>query len=291
MVWGKGYNVIVFDALPYAEYQVSLYTVENCDNQHFQKTGICDLAALNILVADFCPERITHLAADIHFDLSIAHAVDFGQTKVLGTSNLFEAVPAYWNEVEVAIKVNFRFVQLSTDEVYGSLDEPRLFRETTSYDSSSPFSAAKAKFDNLAMVWEYTGGLSVVSPSRWSKYEPYHFLEKLILAIILNVLRECLMSVYGMGEYVRDWLFIIYNARNLDIISGAGRTVHDASNVIYATNFDDELDRCEQVSFETDIEKSMPFYPENECSRGPSPDRNHRLRVGLMTAETMEVFA
>jgi dTDP-glucose 4,6-dehydratase len=164
-----------------------------------------------------------HLAAESHVDRSITGAADFVQTNVIGTFTLLEVARAYWWNLGGAAKDNFRFLHVSTDEVYGSLGSEGLFREDTPYDPSSPYSASKAASDHLAKAWHRTYGLPVVVSNCSNNYGPYHFPEKLIPLTILNALEGKRLPVYGKGENVRDWLYVDDHARALDLIVERGR--------------------------------------------------------------------
>jgi dTDP-glucose 4,6-dehydratase len=164
-----------------------------------------------------------HLAAESHDDRSITGAAEFIQTNVIGTFNLLEVARLYWCTLEGSAKDNFRFLHVSTDEVYGSLGDEGLFTELTPYDPSSPYSASKASSDHLAKAWHRTYGLPVVVSNCSNNYGPFHFPEKLIPLTILNALAGRSLPVYGKGENVRDWLYVEDHARALDLIVAAGR--------------------------------------------------------------------
>lgn len=164
-----------------------------------------------------------HLAAESHVDRSINGAQDFINTNIVDTFTLLEGARAYWSALEPERKLAFRFLHVSTDEVYGSLGNEGLFSEATSYDPSSPYSASKAASDHLAKAWERTYGLPVVVSNCSNNYGPYHFPEKLIPLIILNALEGKALPVYGNGANVRDWLYVEDHARALDIIAERGR--------------------------------------------------------------------
>jgi dTDP-glucose 4,6-dehydratase len=222
LVREKGYNVLTIDDLTYAGCQASLRAVEGRRNHRFLKANICDRAAMDAALAQFRPDRIMHLAAESHVDRSITGAADFVQTNVVGTFTLLEAARTYWSHLADGAKDVFRFLQVSTDEVYGSLGEEGLFQESTPYDPSSPYSASKAASDHLAKAWERTYGFPVVVSNCSNNYGPYHFPEKLIPLTILNALVGRPLPVYGKGENVRDWLFVDDHARALDIIVEKG---------------------------------------------------------------------
>lgn len=232
LVLERGYDVLTIDALTYAGNLASLQQVESKANHRFLHADIRNGETMKIAIADFRPDRIMHLAAESHVDRSIAGAADFIMTNVVGTFTLLEAARAYWNALEGAAKTAFRFLHVSTDEVYGSLDhDPEaLFREDTPYDPSSPYSASKAASDHLAKAWHRTYGMPVVVSNCSNNYGPYHFPEKLIPLTILNALAGKELPVYGAGENIRDWLYVEDHARALDLIIEKG-TVGETYNV------------------------------------------------------------
>lgn len=222
LVLEKGYEVLTIDALTYAGCEASLKAVEDRARYRFLKADICDRAAMEEAIAGFRPHRIMHLAAESHVDRSITGAADFIQTNVVGTFTLLEAARGYWNGLAGEAKDAFRFLHVSTDEVYGSLSDEGLFEESTPYDPSSPYSASKAASDHLAKAWQRTYGLPVVVSNCSNNYGPYHFPEKLIPLTILNALAGRTLPVYGKGENVRDWLYVDDHARALDLIIEKG---------------------------------------------------------------------
>src|SRR6185312_3668354 len=223
LVLEKDYEVLNIDALTYAGNLASLQAVNGKPNYRFLHANICDSEAMARAVASFGPDRIMHLAAESHVDRSITGAADFIQTNVIGTFTLLEAARNYWSELDSSAKENFRFLHVSTDEVYGSLDDGGLFNEETPYDPSSPYSASKASSDHLAKSWQRTYGLPVVVSNCSNNYGPYHFPEKLIPLTILNGLAGERLPVYGKGENIRDWLYVEDHARALDLIAERGR--------------------------------------------------------------------
>ncbi|NKJ02914.1 dTDP-glucose 4,6-dehydratase [Novosphingobium sp. SG707] len=227
LVLEKGDEVLTIDALTYAGNMASLKVVEDNPLHSFLHADICDRAAMDKAITEFRPDRIMHLAAESHVDRSITGAAAFIQTNVIGTFTLLEVARAYWNTLENEPKAAFRFLHVSTDEVYGSLEGGlngnTLFREDTPYDPSSPYSASKASSDHLAKAWMRTYGLPVVVSNCSNNYGPYHFPEKLIPLTILNALAGKELPVYGAGENIRDWLYVEDHARALDIIAATGR--------------------------------------------------------------------
>ena len=219
----KGDEVLTIDALTYAGNRASLRAVEGNPNHRFLHADIRDRAAMETAIRDFKPTRIFHLAAESHVDRSITGAGDFISTNVVGSFTLLEAARGYWQGLAGAEKDAFRFLHVSTDEVYGSLGAEGLFREDTPYDPSSPYSASKAASDHLAKAWARTYGMPVVVSNCSNNYGPYHFPEKLIPLTILNALQGRELPVYGAGENIRDWLYVEDHARALALICRRGR--------------------------------------------------------------------
>ncbi len=223
LVLEKGYQVLNIDALTYAGNLASLTAVDGQAGYSFLHADICDRAAMETAFAAFRPDRVMHLAAESHVDRSITGAADFVRTNVVGTFTLLEVARHYWNGLDPSARGPFRFLHVSTDEVYGSLGDEGLFTETTPYDPSSPYSASKASSDHLAKAWQRTYGLPVVVSNCSNNYGPFHFPEKLIPLTILNALAGRPLPVYGKGENVRDWLYVEDHGRALDLIAEAGQ--------------------------------------------------------------------
>ncbi|PYE87299.1 dTDP-glucose 4,6-dehydratase [Phyllobacterium leguminum] len=223
LVKNTGAEVLNIDKLTYAGNIASLKEINGASNYRLLKADICDLSKMSEAIDGFKPDRIMHLAAESHVDRSINGAGDFVQTNVMGTFSLLEAARHYWSELSPARKEAFRFLHVSTDEVYGSLGDEGLFEERTAYDPSSPYSASKAASDHLAIAWCRTYGLPVIVSNCSNNYGPYHFPEKLIPLIILNALDGKPLPVYGQGTNIRDWLYVEDHARALDLIASHGR--------------------------------------------------------------------
>jgi len=219
----KGYEVLNIDKLTYAGNTASLRSLDNNPAHRLVQADICDSDAMRDAMASFRPQRIMHLAAESHVDRSITGAADFIQTNIVGTFALLAAAREYWEMLPGAERDAFRFLHVSTDEVYGSLGDEGLFEETTPYDPSSPYSSSKAASDHLAVAWHRTYGLPVVISNCSNNYGPYHFPEKLIPLTILNALRGRRLPVYGRGTNVRDWLYVEDHVRALDLIAQEGR--------------------------------------------------------------------
>ncbi len=223
LVLEVGAEVLTLDRLTYAGNLANLAPVEDHANHRFVRADICDRTAVDAAVESFRPDRIYHLAAESHVDRSITGAADFITTNVIGTFTLLESARHYWNGLDDAARAGFRFLHVSTDEVYGSLGAEGLFTETTPYDPSSPYSASKAASDHLAVAWGRTYGLPIVVSNCSNNYGPHHFPEKLIPLVVLNALHGKPLPVYGDGLNVRDWLYVEDHARALHLIASKGR--------------------------------------------------------------------
>jgi dTDP-glucose 4,6-dehydratase len=220
-----GHTVANVDKLTYAGNLASLAPVAAKPLYSFEKHDICDGDAVNALFAKYQPDAVVHLAAESHVDRSISGSDVFVKTNVLGTFTMLEAARRYVASARKGSD-DFRFVHVSTDEVYGSLGDDGLFTETTPYDPSSPYSATKAASDHLAKAWQRTYGLPVIVSNCSNNYGPYHFPEKLIPLVILNALERKPLPVYGDGSNIRDWLFVEDHARALGVILKKGRPGH-----------------------------------------------------------------
>lgn len=219
----EGHEVLVIDKLTYAGHRSSLKTIEGSPLLSFLEADICNDEAVRAALGSFEPEAVLHLAAESHVDRSITGASPFIETNIVGTFRLLEAARAYWERLPVGRRDAFRFLHVSTDEVYGSLGPEGLFREDTPYDPRSPYSASKAASDHLASAWRHTYGLPVLISNCSNNYGPYHLPEKLIPLMILNGLEGRPLPVYGDGANVRDWLYVEDHARALMLILAAGR--------------------------------------------------------------------
>jgi dTDP-glucose 4,6-dehydratase len=223
LVLDRGFDVLNFDAMTYAGTGDSLRAVAGDPRYAFLKADICDRPAVERAFADFRPQRVMHLAAESHVDRSIASAGEFVRTNVVGTFTLLDLAHAFWQALPHGEREAFRFLHVSTDEVYGSLGADGLFHEGTPYDPSSPYAATKAASDHLVKAWHRTHGLPVVVSNCSNNYGPFQFPEKLIPLTILNALEQKPIAVYGKGENVRDWLYVDDHARALNLIAERGR--------------------------------------------------------------------
>lgn len=216
-------TVLNIDKLTYAANLESLKEIAGNERYSFSQTDICDDAAIKSVFESFRPDAVIHLAAESHVDRSIDGPGAFVHTNVVGTYTLLNAARGYWQTLAPAEKEKFRFVNVSTDEVYGSLGDEGLFTETTPYQPNSPYSASKASADHLARAWFHTYGMPVMTTNCSNNYGPCQFPEKLIPLTILNALEGKPLPVYGTGENIRDWLFVDDHARALWTVLQKGR--------------------------------------------------------------------
>lgn len=202
-------GVVTVDKLTYAGHRTTLASVD-CGNRHVLfRADICDRAALDRVLAQYRPRAIVHFAAESHVDRSIQGPAAFIQTNLVGTFTLLEAARAYWLGLDSAQQVAFRFLHVSTDEVFGSLgpNDPA-FSETTPYRPNSPYSASKAGADHLVRAYYHTYGLPVLTTNCSNGFGPYQLPEKLIPRLITNALAGKTLPIYGDGLNVRDWLYV-----------------------------------------------------------------------------------
>lgn len=215
-------EVVNVDCLTYAGNPSSLQSVEAHRRYHFVQADICKGPVLQQVIRDYHPAAVIHLAAESHVDRSIDGPATFIQTNIVGTYTLLEAACAYWRDLPAGARENFRFLHVSTDEVYGSLGATGRFTEQTAYDPNSPYSASKAAADHLVRAWHRTFGLPVLVTNCSNNFGPYQYPEKLIPLIIQRALEGEPLPVYGTGSNVRDWLYVDDHACALLTVLGRG---------------------------------------------------------------------
>ncbi|MCB9978086.1 MAG: dTDP-glucose 4,6-dehydratase [Rhodospirillales bacterium] len=209
------WRVVNIDALTYAASLDSLRSIQDNPRYCFEKADIADDDAMKRIFETHKPDGVFHLAAESHVDRSIEGPGAFIQTNIIGTYTLLGAAREYWQTLDDAHKNAFRFLHVSTDEVYGTLGAEGLFTESTPYAPNSPYSASKAASDHLARAWFHTYGLPTITTNCSNNYGPHHFPEKLIPLTILNAMEGKPLPVYGTGENIRDWLYVEDHARAL----------------------------------------------------------------------------
>jgi dTDP-glucose 4,6-dehydratase len=222
LVTMRGWSVTNVDKLTYAASKASLDLIDGNADYRFIEADICDRPAMDRVLAETEPDAILHLAAESHVDRSITGPAAFMTTNIIGTYTLLEAVRQYWGSLAHDAKTAFRFLHVSTDEVYGSLEPGAFFSETTAYDPRSPYSSSKASSDHLVAAWHKTYGLPTVITNCSNNYGPFHFPEKLIPLILLNALEGKALPVYGDGRQERDWLYVDDHVRALTLVLERG---------------------------------------------------------------------
>jgi len=212
------YRIINLDNLTYAGNLENLRDIENKSNYTFEKADIVDTSQMFRIFEKYSIDGVIHLAAESHVDRSIANPMEFIHSNILGTVNLLNAARSAWKDFN-----GKKFYHISTDEVYGSLGDEGLFEESTAYDPRSPYSASKASSDHFVRAWFHTYGLPVVISNCSNNYGPNQFPEKLIPLFINNIINFKPLPVYGKGENVRDWLYVIDHAVAIDLIFHEGK--------------------------------------------------------------------
>ncbi len=216
--------IINLDKLTYAGNLANLAALQGDARHVFVQGDIGDTDLVSALLKQHQPRAVLNFAAESHVDRSIHGPADFIQTNVMGTFNLLECVRAYWQELPAEKKESFRFLHVSTDEVYGTLsptDPP--FAETKNYEPNSPYSASKAASDHLVRAWHHTYGLPVLTTNCSNNYGPYHFPEKLIPLVLLNALAGKSLPIYGDGQQGRDWWYVQDHCRAIARVLEAGK--------------------------------------------------------------------
>ena len=202
-------DVVSLDLLTYAGNLENLSSLSNNPQHHFVKGNIGDRNLVADLLKKYHVRAVVNFAAESHVDRSIQGPGDFIETNIVGTYNLLESIRSYWNDLNETHKKAFRFLHVSTDEVYGSLEKTDpAFSETNRYKPNSPYSASKAASDHLVRAWHHTFGLPLLTTNCSNNYGPYHFPEKLIPLCILNALHGRPLPIYGDGQQIRDWLYV-----------------------------------------------------------------------------------
>lgn len=220
----EGEAVINLDRMTYAGNLQNLADLEGDDRHIFVRGDICDQSLVSDLLRVHRPRAVVHFAAESHVDRSIGGPAEFIETNIVGTFRLLEAVRDYWDQLKEGERSAFRFLHVSTDEVYGSLgplDPP--FHESSVYAPNSPYSASKASSDHLVRAWYHTYGLPAVTTNCSNNYGPYHFPEKLVPLVILNALNGRPLPIYGDGQQVRDWLYVEDHCRGIASALKRGR--------------------------------------------------------------------
>ena len=225
------YSVVNVDKITYAGNSYSLTSVEADPRYVFEKVDICNANDIRRIFNEYQPDLVMHLAAESHVDRSIDSPSEFIQTNIFGTYTLLEEAKNYWNELEKGKRGLFKFLHVSTDEVYGDIEDTKdLFTESTPYAPSSPYSATKASSDHLVRAWGRTFELPILITNCSNNYGPFQFPEKLIPLIIINALKGKDLPIYGNGKQIRDWLYVDDHVKALLVVSLTG-TIGETYNI------------------------------------------------------------
>lgn len=273
-------KVINLDALTYAGNLETLADVDGDANHRFVLGSIGDKSLVDYLLSRYHPDAIVNFAAESHVDRSIDDPGAFIQTNVVGTYGLLESSRKYWEQLQGSAKDNFRFLQVSTDEVYGSLGDEGKFTERTPYQPNSPYSASKAASDHLVRAYHHTYGLPVLTTNCSNNYGPYQFPEKLIPLMILNALSGKLLPIYGKGQNVRDWLYVEDHCSAIETVLDKGR-VGEVYN-IGGNNEKTNLDVVETLCLLLDeLKPDSPYKPHKSLMTFVTDRPGHDLRYAI----------
>jgi dTDP-glucose 4,6-dehydratase len=296
---GKGYEVVNLDKLTYSASLDSLRSIADSPAYRFFQADICDRQAVDRIFKDEPPDAIMHLAAETHVDRSIDSPAPFVDTNIIGTFNLLDAALEYWRALDDHKRASFRFLHVSTDEVFGALgmnDAP--FTELSPYAPSSPYSASKASSDHLVRAWWMTYGLPVVLTNCSNNYGPFQFPEKLIPLAILNAIEGRDVPIYGAGENVRDWLYVDDHARALELAMTRGEIGQsynvggraERSNLTIVETICKILDRLRPRSGRSSYREQIRFVPDrpgHDLRYAMEPAKIER-ELGWRASETLE---
>jgi dTDP-glucose 4,6-dehydratase len=296
---GSSEPVLNLDRLTYAGNLANLASLHGDARHVFVQGDIGDVALVARLLREHQPRAIVNFAAESHVDRSIHGPIDFIQTNIVGTFHLLESVRAYWNDLPPEEKAAFRFLHVSTDEVYGSLgsDDPA-FRETHRYEPNSPYSASKAASDHLVRAWHHTYGLPVLTTNCSNNYGPFHFPEKLIPLCIHNALAAKPLPIYGDGQQRRDWLYVADHCAAIRRVLEAGQVGeiynvggwNEKANLEVVTTLCDMLDALSPRADGRSYRDQIAFVADR-----PGHDRRYAIdaskierELGWKPAETFE---
>ncbi len=272
----RDHEVVNVDALTYASCLDNLASVEDKPEYHFEHADICDADRMRSVFETYLPDAIMHLAAESHVDRSIDGPQAFINTNIIGTYQILQAAKDFWYKSSKSD--TFRFLHVSTDEVFGSLGDDGMFTETTPYAPNSPYSASKASSDHLVRAWHHTYGLPVVLTNCSNNYGPFQFPEKLIPVIIYRALEGESIPVYGKGMNIRDWLYVEDHATALLEVLEKG-TIGDSYNVggdNEARNIDIVRTVCELLD---ELRPKETPYFEQVAYVDDRPGHDHRYAI------------
>jgi dTDP-glucose 4,6-dehydratase len=273
-------QVVNLDALTYAGNLDTLQSVMEDQRHHFVQGQIQDRTLVTDLFTRFRPAAVVNFAAESHVDRSIDGPAEFIETNIGGTFNLLECARAYWSDLSPGEAEAFRFLHVSTDEVYGSLGDEGKFTETTPYAPNSPYSASKAASDHLVRAWHHTYGIPVLTTNCSNNYGPYQFPEKLIPLFIQKALAGEKLPIYGDGSNVRDWLYVEDHCRAIWRVLEAGRP-----GEVYNVGGNNEMSNLEVIdtlcSLLDELVPDSPFRPHNQLKHFVKDRPGHDQRYAI----------
>ncbi|OGT89324.1 MAG: dTDP-glucose 4,6-dehydratase [Gammaproteobacteria bacterium RIFOXYA12_FULL_61_12] len=285
---GSGVRVINLDLLTYAGNPENLRDLEIHPDYVFIQGDIGDSGLVSRLLREHRPDTLINFAAESHVDRSIDGPAAFIATNINGTHRLLEAALAHWRELSAPARGEFRFLHVSTDEVYGSLGKTGLFTETTPYAPNSPYSASKAASDHLVRAWHHTYGLPVLTTNCSNNYGPYQYPEKLIPLVIMNAIAGKPLPIYGDGLNIRDWLYVEDHCRAIQTVLARGRP-----GEVYNIGGHNELTNLEIVDTLCDLLDELlpnsPYKPHRGLKSfvkdRPGHDRRYAIDAGKVQRE------
>ena len=281
-------TIVNLDKLTYAGNLESLQSVSQNDRHIFEKGDITDVALIDSLLHKYKPRAIVNFAAESHVDRSILGPEAFIETNIVGTFRLLEASRRYWTEMEAGKQATFRYLQVSTDEVYGSLSpNDAAFSETNKYEPNSPYSASKASSDHLVRSYQHTYGLPTLTTNCSNNYGPFQFPEKLIPLIIHNALDEKPLPIYGDGRQIRDWLYVEDHCDAIRSVLANGRVgeTYNVGGESEMTNLDVVSIVCEILDQLRPRDKGKYFDLVTYVTDRPGHDRRYAVDISKIKSE------
>ena len=282
-------KLIAVDKLTYAGNLENLKSIELNPNYIFLHGDIGDSKFIAHILTKYQPRAILNFAAESHVDRSISGPDDFMQTNILGTYHLLQEVRSYFEELSTGLKNKFRFLHVSTDEVYGTLSSTDpAFKETNPYQPNSPYSASKAASDHLVRAWHHTYGLPVLTTNCSNNYGPYHFPEKLVPLCILKALQGQDLPIYGDGQQVRDWLYVLDHCKGIERVLEKGQIGqtyniggrNEKTNVDVVHTICDLLDEIKPREDDSSYKKQISFVKDR-----PGHDRRYAIDATKISSE------
>ena len=281
-------TIVNLDKLTYAGNLESLQSVSQNDRHIFEKGDITDVALIDSLLRKYRPRAIVNFAAESHVDRSILGPEAFIETNIVGTFRLLEASRRYWTEMEAEKQATFRYLQVSTDEVYGSLSPNDVaFSETNKYEPNSPYSASKASSDHLVRSYQHTYGLPTLTTNCSNNYGPFQFPEKLIPLIVHNALDEKPLPIYGDGRQIRDWLYVEDHCNAIRSVLANGRVgeTYNVGGESEMTNLDVVSIVCEILDRLRPRDKGKYFDLVTYVTDRPGHDRRYAVDISKIKSE------